>query len=116
MATELWSAALIIFSTLLSSSGSILLKKASEKLSFSLKTILHMPLLVGFGFHVISALVSIIAYKGGELSVLFSLGALNYIWVSIFSVKYLGEKMNKWKWLGVLSIIFGVVLVGIGAR
>jgi drug/metabolite transporter (DMT)-like permease len=55
------------------------------------------------------------ALKGGELSVLYPIVALTYIWVSFLSVKFLGEKMNKLKWLGIALIILGVSFIGLGS-
>ena len=36
----------------------------------------------------------ILYLKGGDLSILYPFVALTYIWVSLLSVKFLGEKMN----------------------
>ena len=41
--------------------------------------------------------------------------ALVYVWVSLLSMFFLKEKMNKTKWLGVILIILGVTLIGLGA-
>jgi len=30
-------------------------------------------------------------------------------------VKYLGEKMNTYKWIGIVTIIVGVALIGVGS-
>jgi uncharacterized membrane protein len=61
-------------------------------------------------------LLFIPALKGGDLSVLYPFVALAYIWVSLLSVKFLGEKMNKFKWLGIALIIIGVSFIGIGSN
>ena len=55
------------------------------------------------------------ALKGGDLSVLYPFVALGYIWVSLLSVKFLGEKMNKFKWIGISLIIIGVTFIGLGS-
>ena len=57
----------------------------------------------------ISALTYVYALKFGDLSVLYPVAGLSYIWISIISMKYLGEKMNGYKWLGVSLIVLGVV-------
>ena len=64
----------------------------------------------------ISTILFIPALKGGELSVLYPFVALAYIWVSLLSVKFLGEKMNKVKWLGIALIILGVSFIGLGSN
>ena len=69
----------------------------------------------GVGLYAIGTILFIPALKGGELSVLYPFVALNYIWVSLLSVKFLGEKMNRFKWLGIALIIIGVSFIGLGS-
>ena len=116
MATTLWSVGLVLLAATLGSFGPILLKKASKDLTFNIKTIIsNKYLLGGLVFYGIGTALFIPALKGGELSVLYPLVASTYIWVSLLSIKFLGEKMNAFKWAGVALIIIGVTLVGLGA-
>lgn len=71
--------------------------------------------LKGFLFIVISMVLYIFALSKEELSVVYPLVSTTYIWTALFSVKYLGEKMNKWKWLGLIGVVIGVVLISIGS-
>lgn len=117
MATQLWAVGLVIFATLIGAFGPILLKKASaRKLSKigSLATNYH--LFGGVALYAISTIMFIPALKGGELSVLYPFVALVYIWVSLLSVKFLGENMNKFKWIGIALIIIGVSFIGLGSN
>jgi len=117
MATELWAILLVAFSSLLASVSPILLKKASQRSFADIKSIItnyHLfgaVLLYGIG---ISSFV--FALKGGELSVLYPISSLGYIWACFGSVKFLGEKMNGHKWIGVILVVAGVTLVGIGGN
>ena len=116
MATQLWAIGLVISGTLLGAFGPILLKKASarrlSKLS-SLATNYH--LFGGVALYAVGTLLFIPALKGGDLSVLYPFVSLSYIWVSFLSIKFLGEKMNKFKWLGIALIIVGVTFIGVGS-
>jgi len=115
MPTQIWAISLVILATLVGAFGPILLKKASMKKFSSFKSIMNNHyLLVGFLLYTLSALLFIPALKGGDLSVLYPFMALIYIWVSLLSIKFLGEKMNKSKWIGVGLIIVGVSFIGIG--
>jgi len=60
-------------------------------------------------------MIFIPALRGGDLSVLYPFVSLSYIWVMLLSIKMLGEKMTKLKWLGILLIISGVSLIGLGS-
>ncbi|MBW2981491.1 EamA family transporter [Candidatus Woesearchaeota archaeon] len=116
MATELWAIGLVLFANIIGSLGAIFLKKASDKLSFKLKSIIHNEYLIfGLVMYGLATIFFIPALKGGELSVLYPFVATVYIWVSLLSIKMLGEKMNNFKWIGILFIILGVVFIGIGS-
>ena len=115
MATQLWSIVLIIASTVLSSFGSFYMKVGSKNFVPRIQTIVtNMPLIGGLTFHFLSGIMGVIAYSGGELTVLVPLGSLNYIWASLLAIYFLDERMNKWKWLGILFIMIGVTLIGLG--
>jgi len=68
----------------------------------------------GFLCYGISLILFIIALTGGEVSVLYPMVSISYIWVAFLSMKLLNEKMNLYKWMGILFIIFGVSMIGIG--
>ncbi len=116
MATELWAIGLVILATLIGAFGPILLKKASaKKLSTISSLIKNYYLFAGVSLYALGTILFIPALKGGDLSILYPFVSLSYIWVSLLSVRFLGEKMNKYKWIGVTFIIFGVTLIGIGS-
>ena len=69
----------------------------------------------GVALYGVGTVLFIPALRGGDLSVLYPFVSLNYIWVSLLSVRFLGEKMNRLKWLGVALIILGVSFIGIGS-
>ena len=116
MTTQLWAIVLVILATLVGSYGPILLKKASaKKLSKISSLATNYHLFGGVALYAVGTLLFIPALKGGELSVLYPFVSLSYIWVSLLSIKFLGEKMNKFKWLGIALIIVGVTFIGIGS-
>lgn len=115
MATQLWAMGLVILAGFLGSMGPIMLKKASGKISLNpIKLLKNYHLLAGFGFYGLGTVLFIPALRGGELSVLYPLAAVTYIWVCLWSSFLLKEKMSSLKWLGILFIIIGVSLIGIG--
>jgi uncharacterized membrane protein len=116
MATELWAIGLVISATLVGAFGPILLKKASAKKLSSIKSLMHNYYLMGgVTLYGIGTVLFIPALRGGDLSILYPFVSLAYVWISLLSVKFLGEKMNTMKWFGIGLIILGVSFIGIGS-
>ena len=117
MATQIWAIGLVISATIVGAFGPILLKKASsKKLSKISELLTNYSLFGGVALYALGTLLFIPALKGGDLSVLYPFVALSYVWVSLLSVKFLGERMNRFKWAGIALIIMGVSLIGFGSR
>ena len=117
MATKLWAALLVLFTTLLTSSAQILWKIGSATLNFDVLSILtNYYIIGGILLYAISGTLLIISFRGGEVSVLYPIIATSYIWVSFLSVKFLGEAMNIFKLSGVMGIITGIILIGYGSK
>jgi uncharacterized membrane protein len=116
MKTELWAIGLVVLATIIGSLGPIFMKKGSKRFKLKFELLIHnYELIAGIFFYGIATLLFIPALRGGELSVLYPLVSLSYVWVSLLSIKMLNEKMNKFKWLGVLLIIIGVSFIGFGS-
>lgn len=106
------SIVLIIIGTICAASGQICLKKASPNMGLNIiGTIRNIPFMIGLFLYGISMILNIVALKGAELSILNPLCALNYVWAAFLSMWFLGEHMNKWKLVGVITIIIGVILI-----
>ena len=59
----------------------------------------------------------LLAFKQGELSILFPIVATSYVWVSLLSSLLFPEDvMNIWKWGGVIFILFSVSLLGLASE
>lgn len=71
-------------------------------------------LLIGFGFYGVGALIMIIAYRYGKLSVLQPMLSLNYILSIFLAALVLKEKITILKCIGVLVIIIGVIMIAGG--
>lgn len=68
-------------------------------------------LLAGFGFYGVGALIMIIAYRFGKLSVLQPMLSLNYVLSIVLAALVLKEEVTILKCIGVLVIIAGVMLI-----
>ena len=118
METKSRAVVLVLLSTLFTSSGQIFLKKGANQLVVGLSEVLgNNPLMLGCVLYAIGAVMLIISLKYGELSVLYPLYALNFIWVSILSPRFFpSDSMSALKWFGVLMVIVGVSLIGFAGR
>jgi len=113
--TRTWAILLTLSFTVIISFAQVLYKMASANLSFNpLQLITNWQLILGLVLYAIAAIMFIKALKGGELSVLYPLIAVTYIWVSLLSIYFFHEVMTLYKWLGVVTIILGVSFIGIG--
>ena len=117
MATKLRSVILVLTTTLLVSSAQILWKIGSATLKPDLLSILsNYHIIGGIILYAVGGTLLILSFRGGEVSVLYPILATSYIWVSLLSVKFLGEIMNSFKWIGIASIIAGIILIGYGSK
>ena len=118
MKTKPWAIALVLIVTLIASIAQILFKMAAQQLAFNpIALITNWPLIISAVLYIIMAILMIISFKGGEISVLYPIIALSYVWVSIASpIFFPQDSMNTIKWLGILFIITGIAFVGIGGR
>jgi len=114
--TKLYAVMLVIICTVIMSFSQILLKIGSSDLSLNIfSVIMNFPLMLGYVLYGICALLLVIAFRGGELSVIYPILALSFVFVNILAWLMLGEEMNILKWLGISAIVIGVSLIGLGS-
>ncbi len=108
---------LTIIGTILGAIGALFVKRGSA--DFSLKRVWqqckNFPLIFGGILYFASSVLYITALRHEHVSVLYPVTALSYVWINLLSMKYLGEQMNRWKWLGTALILLGVALIGVGS-
>jgi len=81
-------------------------------LPFVMALVTNVPLVSGYTLHAANAALLIMALRGGELSVLYPIYALSYVWVNLLSMYFFTESLNLWKSIGILLVISGVALLG----
>jgi len=106
--------AIIFVGSFIGAVGTAVIKKGTNKYSFS-KLLFSIELWNGLSLYVFSTLFYLVVLSMEQLSVVYPLVSLTYVWTTIFSVKYLGEKMNKWKYFALMGIVFGIILIGVGS-
>lgn len=73
-------------------------------------------MLAGFAFYGVGALVMVLAYRYGKLSVLQPMLSLNYVLSILLAALVLKEEITILKCAGVLVIIAGVIFIAGGDR
>jgi drug/metabolite transporter (DMT)-like permease len=79
---------------------------------FILAIIANLPLFLGYCTSAGTAVLLILALRDGELSTLYPIISLSYVWVNLLSMYFFHDRMNIWKVAGIAFIIGGVGLLG----
>lgn len=97
--------------------GAAGLKAGSEHVRMDVRALLtNWRLALGLGLYLISTAFYVKGISRGEISVLFPLVSLGYVWTAIWSRLFFGETMTRAKYLGLGLIFAGCVLLGLGKR
>lgn len=72
----------------------------------------NISLLGGYTMSAGTAFLLILALRDGELSMLYPIIAMTYVWVNLLSMYFFDEHMNVWKASGIALVISGVALLG----
>ena len=116
MKTKLWAMGMVLGCTLLTSTAQLFYKFGADEISFNILSIVtNVNLIIGILLYIVGGTILIISLRGGELSVLYPILATSYIWVSFLSIYFLSESMNLFKWLGIFTIMAGIILIGFGS-
>ena len=105
--------------------GQIFFKKSTNALeSYNLKNLsAHIRFLrdvfaspsiwLGFLCMAIALIIWLIALAQGDLSLVFSIGSLQYVIILFLAHIFLEEKIDKMKLIGTLLVVFGIFLITI---
>jgi drug/metabolite transporter (DMT)-like permease len=111
---------IVLCCTLLVAISQYLIKLGANHLSHAglLSTVVGIfiipPLFAGYCLYGVFTVLFVYALRNGELSVLYPLIALSYVWVTITGVVAFHEPMNTLKLSGLAVIVAGVAVLGWG--
>ena len=75
---------------------------ANSLTHFSISNMItNIPLMIGYSLYGLSTVLLVLALRDGELSLLYPVIALTYVWVTMLSLFFFQERMNVPKALGV---------------
>ncbi|MEO8028164.1 MAG: cation/cationic drug transporter [Bryobacteraceae bacterium] len=113
---------LVLCCTLCGATAQVLMKVGAGRIqpaSFIdavLGLLTNVPLIVAYMFYGVSLILLTLALRHGELSSIYPIIALTYVWVGILSVLIFHEVMTPLKIAGLATIVFGVAIIGRGGR
>ena len=106
---------LVFLAAIVGSFGSVFLKFGALRLSKSVRSFVNSRLILGVALYLGSSVIYAIGVRGGQLSVLYPLVSLGYIFTLVWSKLFFDEPITRYKVAGLGLILVGVFLVGVGA-
>ncbi len=116
LTTPISSMLLVLVASFIGSFGAVYLKLGSGRLHRQWKTVaLNWRLAVGVALYLLSSIFFIWGVRRGELSVLYPVVSLGYIWTLFWSRLFFGEPLTRNKFLGIGLILCGIFLLKLGS-
>jgi multidrug transporter EmrE-like cation transporter len=110
---------LVVCCTIIGAAAQVLIKKGASALvgnptmlETALAMVLTPALFAGYSMYGISTILLVLALRHGQLSLLYPVFAMTYVWVTILSVVIFHESMNPYKLAGIVTIVAGIAVLG----
>ena len=108
---------LVCCCTLTGAAAQILMKVGMTHFRLEAWAILtNLPLMAGYALYGLNTLLLVLALRDGQLSMLYPIIALTYVWVTLLSYTLLREPPNAFKNMGIAIIMIGVAVLGRGGK
>jgi drug/metabolite transporter (DMT)-like permease len=115
--TPISSIAWVSVGSFIGSLGAVGLKAGAKHVEMNLRALLtNWKLALGLTLYLVSTVFFVKGIAHGEISILFPLVSLGYIWTAIWSKLFFGEEFTRAKFFGLGLILAGCVLLGLGKR
>jgi len=112
--TPLSSMFLVFIASIIGSFASVLLKASSSRMQLSIVGLItNWRLIAGACAYLLSSVFFVWGVRNGQLSILYPLVSLGYLWTMVWSRLFFGEPITRTKLAGVGLILFGIVLLGL---
>ena len=109
---------LVFFCTLIGAAAQVFFKLGANGLERTtpIDVFTNPALLIGYSLYGASTMLLILALRRGQLSLLYPVISLTYVWVTILSVLIFHETLNVWKAIGLTAVVSGVGVLGWDGR
>ena len=106
---------LVFAASLVGSFGAVFLKKGAARLDGTILSFVNGELFLGVSLFLGSSVFYALGIRGGQLSVLYPMVSLGYLWTLLWSKLFFQEPLTATKFLGLGLILAGVCFVGMGS-
>jgi len=112
------SIALVALCTVLGAAAQILIKTGASALQGAgvVAMLTNVHILAGYSLYGLFMAVLILALRDGELSILYPVISLTFVWVTVLSAIFFQETLTMTKLVGVATIVAGVAFLGMGPK
>jgi multidrug transporter EmrE-like cation transporter len=109
---------LVFCCTILGAAAQIVMKYGANHLEHPglIGMATNIPLMIGYVLYGMSTVLLVLALKDGELSLLYPVIALTYVWVTVLSFVLFHDNVNPFKLIGITTIVVGVAVLGRGGK
>ena len=114
---------MVLLCTVIGAAAQILIKKGTAALGehpsmieTAVGILTTRLLFEGYTLYGISTVLLVLALRQGELSLLYPVFTLTYVWVTVLSMIIFHDSMNAFKLAGISTIIAGVAVLGRASR
>jgi multidrug transporter EmrE-like cation transporter len=108
---------LVLVASFIGSFGAVFLKAGAGRLRGSIRhLIFNHRLAFGVTLFLVSTLVYLRGIRQGELSILYPMVSLGYVWTLFWSRLFFKEPLTGTKFMGLGLILVGIVFLGLGTR
>ncbi len=102
---------IMVFSTLFTAGGQIFLKLSSAEISLNWLSLLNLNLFLGFVVYGIATFTMLYAFKLADLSLMYPLISLSFIWVLLIGYFLFNEPITLLKTTAIIFIMAGAVFM-----
>jgi multidrug transporter EmrE-like cation transporter len=111
---------LVSLCTVLGAGAQILMKKGADPSIHGMiptiaRIFTNLDMFLGYALYGISAVLLVLALRRGQLSLLYPVIALTFVWVAILSVVVFHETLSPVRIAGITTVVLGVGLLGLGS-
>ncbi len=116
MSATLFHSMLLVFAaSVVGSFGAVFLKQGAARLNGTLLGFFNSRLALGVALFLGSSVFYSWGIRGGDLSVLYPMVSLGYVWTLLWSRLFFHETFTRPKIFGLALVLLGVFFVGLGS-